>query len=256
MSHPDDEFLSALLDGEVPPGDVAHVDGCDDCQTRLGELRGASTLIASAVSLPPAHLREAALATALRSLDEPASIAPAPRRMNALSAAAVLLVALAVGGLLITQLGRSPDRTANTSDSGSLAQALGSTTVGRADKSAAADDASSTLAAPSAEMSAAGTAGGGTAGAYNAGELGSVSAIDELIRRASADLDHPDTDRFDHTVDEPSPCPVDVAGTALWQATLTFNGEAAVAEAVETENGRVMRILRRADCSLLASQSF
>jgi hypothetical protein len=49
--HPDDESLSALLDGQVPPGQVvtvrAHLAECDECQSRLLELEGVVHLLRS-----------------------------------------------------------------------------------------------------------------------------------------------------------------------------------------------------------------
>jgi cytoskeletal protein RodZ len=253
MSHPDDELLSALLDGEAPSGDVAHADGCAQCQSRLSELRRA-TLVTASVVLPPAHVREAAVATAIRTLDEAPRQTSGARRLPPVAAAAVLLVALAVGGLLISQLGRDASPARDTK-SASLAQGLVSTTARAQERSAPAADSAATLATPS-NMSGAATAGGPT-GPYDAGELGTVSAIDEIVKRAAADLDQPASVQAEHAMTDASLCPAEPdAGATLWQATLTFQGEAAVARAVEAQTGRVMRILRRADCSLLASRDF
>ena len=62
--HPDDEALSAHLDGEdLQPRD--HLDGCDACAARLGELRRARDALAAPVPPPPAWQRDAAVARAL-----------------------------------------------------------------------------------------------------------------------------------------------------------------------------------------------
>ena len=67
MTHVSDEFLSATLDYEVAPAsdDAAHLDGCAQCQDRLGVLRGVALALASHTTVPAAHLREAAVAAAV-----------------------------------------------------------------------------------------------------------------------------------------------------------------------------------------------
>ena len=252
MTHPDDELLSALLDGEAAPGDVAHVEDCAECQARLAELRFVVGAIAASVPVPPGHLREASVAVALRTGEQPTRrTLPDLRRYNGLSAAAVLVVALAVGGLLIAQLGRSDRPSRDELASGGAAGL--STSAGDATLKSSAPE-SAAMAAPSAQDS---LASGGTAGPYDAGDLGSLSGIDAVIQRASNDLERSArSDAAPRTTQE-SPCPYETAGTALWQATLTYEGQAAVAHAIETDDaGRVMQILRRSDCAVLLTQGF
>jgi anti-sigma factor RsiW len=54
-----DSDLSAFLDGELPPADRArvdaHLEGCERCRARLGELRATASLIASLPSPRPSR---------------------------------------------------------------------------------------------------------------------------------------------------------------------------------------------------------
>src|SRR5689334_19405209 len=112
MTHPSDEFLSALMDGEELPSDAAaHVDGCPECQERLVAFREVVAVVAAPVVMPAAHVREAAVSAALVETTgavpalrrlvtrrDRATASSATRRMSTLSAAAALVVALGVGG--------------------------------------------------------------------------------------------------------------------------------------------------------------
>ncbi|MEY2470209.1 MAG: hypothetical protein QOF21_2907 [Actinomycetota bacterium] len=242
MAHaPDDELLSSMLDGEPAPGDTAHIAGCDECQARLGQLRAAATALATPVTLPLVHVREAAVREALLVADDASSrtgrvlpfrrrssSAPRQRRRNPLSAAAALLVAVLVGGWALSMIGR---------DNGN-----------RIDET--------TLAAPAATESAnaLGLAKDNAAPAwFNAGDLGAVDNMDELIRRASSDLEQ--SDRTAHASGDVACVPSDGA-TLMWHGSLTYNGTAAVAQVVDDSPRWLMRILAVEDCSLIASQDF
>lgn len=257
MAHPDDELLSALLDGEAPPGDVAHVDGCGDCQARLGDLRFVSQTLVASVPMPPGHLREASLAVALRAADEPARVPTLPaRRLNALSAAAVLVVALAVGGLLITQLGRNDPSTTRTDDA-SVAAGLGTSA---APGERALDDAVSGSAGGAAESSdAAGSDAATLAAPAAAGsDIGSYDDIDAVSQRSTADLAGRDAKTASTVAFESLPCPPETSDEpVIWHATLTFKGTPAVAT-VRSRSGttRVTEIRARSGCGLLATQEF
>ncbi len=264
MPHPDDELLSALLDGEAPSGDVAHAEGCATCQSRLEELRLAAAFVARAVTPQPGHLREASLAVAMRTADEPLRVAAvtslgrrlpnrtaaragANRRANALSAAAALVVALAVAGLAISQLTRGNGTDATNSRDAIANAALAPSTEDAAGSAAGTVGKESQLSAGS---------GGAHNGPYEAGDLGAVNDISVLVNRANTDLAQSPELQAQHVFSEPSPCPYETGGSSLWQATLTYNAEPAVAHVVEIDSGRVMQILRRAGCALLASQAF
>src|SRR5262245_39126725 len=119
MTHLSDELLSAHIDGdELWSPDAAHLDECDECRGRLDALRGAASAVATPVTPPAGHVREAAVTAAL-SASTPrvrpiTSARRQPRRMNSLSAAAALIVALGVGGWAISQTGRGSDNAANS----------------------------------------------------------------------------------------------------------------------------------------------
>lgn len=62
--HPDDEQLSAHLDGEAGDGTAEHLGSCRDCEQRLAGLRLVSSRVGSSVAGPPDRVREAALQAA------------------------------------------------------------------------------------------------------------------------------------------------------------------------------------------------
>src|SRR3954453_22123380 len=61
---PDDEVVSAVLDGEATHEEVARVHADAGLTVRLGELRAARDAVAAPVTLPSPAQREAALAAA------------------------------------------------------------------------------------------------------------------------------------------------------------------------------------------------
>ena len=63
--HLDDERLSALMDGEAEPTDVAHARSCAECSARVEAWRQAVRLVAAAPVDPPAGVREATIEAAL-----------------------------------------------------------------------------------------------------------------------------------------------------------------------------------------------
>lgn len=258
MSHPDDEVLSALLDGEAPPGDVAHVDGCGDCQARVAELRFAAESVARSVPIPPGHLREASLAVALRAADQPVRTMPTLRRFNSgLSAAAVLVVALAVGGLLITQLGRDGGSATNTQN-GNASMAAGLATTVAGDRKAASESVSGGSADDFADSGATLSAPADSAmSSASVTDLGDVNDIDAVSKRSSDDLAGRDASGATLAPDTLA-CPPDAADEAvLWHATLTYKGTAAVATVRQhSAKTRITEIRAREGCSLLASQEF
>ncbi len=249
MAHADDELLSAMLDAEADPGEVAHVDTCEQCQARLATLRGASEAAATPVAPVPGHIREAAVSMAVRGVTEvrPRRPVAAQRRMSALSAAAALVVAVAVGGWAISQIGSGAGD--NTNSNTALSSAADS-----AAKSA------TPTGGLGAENSALGAADAGTtmmaAPPYDAGDIGAIDTVPLVSQRASADLSQPPAAIAAKSTGAASPCPY-AEGTPIWQATLTYNGEAAVAHLVKVDGGKqLMQILRRADCAVIASQDF
>lgn len=116
--HPDDERLSAHLDGEAG-GEDAHLEGCAQCRARLSELRSVADRVAELPSPPSPTDRERGVAAALgaAAVTSRATV-PLPRSrrwaMPVGMAAAVVAVAL-VAGLVVATVGRdapSSDRAA------------------------------------------------------------------------------------------------------------------------------------------------
>src|SRR5437764_6234756 len=64
-THPDDEDLSALVDGESDPDVAGHVEGCQQCAARVDTLRRVAAAVGRAPAPASAAGREAALAAAL-----------------------------------------------------------------------------------------------------------------------------------------------------------------------------------------------
>ena len=242
MAHaPDDELLSALLDGESAPGDVAHVSTCDVCQTRLASLRRAATAVAAPVVLPPGHVREAALThAALEAASPPVGGrrvvalprrrrgSHRPRRTSPVSAVAALVVALVAGGWALTTIGNDGDP----------ADTL-------ANRATASDSAL--------EQNAVGTSVAAAPSGVEGGELGALGDIDAVERRYETAR----SKRNKAVVASSGSCAVPAEAEWLFRATLTYQGVPAEVQIVAGgETGWTTRILKAADCSLLASRDF
>lgn len=94
--HPDDDALSARLDGfDAGAGTAEHLAGCAECRARLDALAGAATLIGTPPAAPAAHLVDAAVARALDAGERGA------RRPVLVALAAAALVVLGVVGVAV-----------------------------------------------------------------------------------------------------------------------------------------------------------
>ena len=157
MSHPDDETLNAVLDGETGPEERAHVEGCAACGGRLEQLRRAAALTATPVPAVDELRREAAIRGALALHDGRRATRPRPPAWawSAVAAAAVVLV----GAIALGQSGggdqvASPG-TATEADADALAtagEAGGGDASAGATESAPAADESITMAAPPGQL--------------------------------------------------------------------------------------------------------
>jgi hypothetical protein len=158
---------------------------------------------------------------------------------------------LGIGGYVLSQLGDTTTRTTAN-------QALKTPTAGQ-DNAKSADAAGTQetqtmLAAP----------GGGAADAsaqvpaYEAGEIGRFTSIDEVATTARAQLTAPDAS--DHVTTDVVPfCTLPEGATLLWQATLTFQNAPAVAVLRADANAQWVLEVRTpaaSGCGLLASQAF
>jgi hypothetical protein len=286
MTHVSDELLSAMLDGPaaalgkeppVPASDAAHVDGCAQCQERLGVLRGVATAVASRTPPPAAHLREAAVAAALiESTGATATLrrlvssnrrrstserAPA-RRMSSLSAAAALFVALAVGGFAISQTGTDTGDGSGGFNSATREQRTDSATadLSTGAETFAGDDAGDTDAGTDESATDAETLGAGETSAmhaagYDAGAIGSYSNIDDVAARASQDMEKSPEEKAAHPYVDRPPCPVPDGQGLEWHASLSFDGVPAYARVLSiTASSRVLEVLAQTDCAELATR--
>lgn len=244
MTHvPDDELLSAVLDAEASAAEIAHVHECAACQQRLEQLRGAVTAVAAPVTPVAEAVRDAAIAAALNRdtlVVKSSRSRPRARRGSWLSAAAVLVVALGVGALALSQIGRNGTNT------------LDSDTALRNDK--ASESAVAADRAAGGEGSAAGTQ---LFSAAPGEDLGQVDDISVVSRRSTNDITARDPEFATRTTMAP-PCPPEGTDPVLWQATLNYRGTDAVATVRSRGTGtaRITEIRARADCALLASQEF
>jgi hypothetical protein len=142
----DDELVSAYLDGEVTPEEMAAVEASPVLLARVEQLRAVVTTVASVpLASAPDAARETSIAAALAAAEVRFEITDlaaerARRRLRVLSIAAAVLVAIAVGAGLLAQAGRDSGTTstaAKTSVASSSSSAERSSSAG----SAAADQA-------------------------------------------------------------------------------------------------------------------
>jgi hypothetical protein len=106
----DDELASAYLDGEATRDEVAAVEASPSLRARVEELRAVAGAVATTpVDPAPEDARETSIAAALAAAGrfEITDLAAerARRRLRVLSIAAAVLVAIAIGAGLLTQVG-------------------------------------------------------------------------------------------------------------------------------------------------------
>ena len=110
----EDELVSAYLDGEATPAEIARVEQDDALMARIEQLRSVRDAVASPVAPVPAELRDQMIEAALAVADaesaqrREARIVPIHRRREtllAVAAAAILLAAVVSAGLISTRGG-------------------------------------------------------------------------------------------------------------------------------------------------------
>ena len=228
--HPDDERLSAVLDGEGRPDDAAHAGSCPICATRLSQLRSVAAAVGAPVGAADPQRRAAAVAAALATAgpaqareDEQARVVsisrarrpiPLPRWLAA--AAVLLLLALAI-----------PAAVRFAGEGGDDDSATSATTT-----MAAGDDSASAEAAPPAELRT----------TRDAGDLGDIDADTNLPERldlASA-----------QSADEAGGATTTEAAGATTTAPTTAAGAAVPCEdAVRTDDPGLGSLLATAEAS-------
>jgi hypothetical protein len=72
--HPDDETISAALDGEADEAAQAHVTSCSVCAARVAEFRSLAAAVRLAPNSAPPGVREDAIQAALREAGEPSTL--------------------------------------------------------------------------------------------------------------------------------------------------------------------------------------
>ena len=113
----EDELVSAYLDGEATPDEIAEVEQDDALMARVEQLRAVRDAVAEPVAPMPAELRDQMIGTALAVSDadsaqrRDARIVPIHRRRETLLAvaAAVMLLAAVVSAGLIAGRGGDDD---------------------------------------------------------------------------------------------------------------------------------------------------
>jgi hypothetical protein len=243
--HPDDEALSAHLDGEAPEVG-AHIAACATCGARLATLRRVSGAVGATVTPPTGRQREAAIAAAIEST---AGGARSTRWMGGRVAAVAALAIVVVGAAWgLTRL--SSDRTDLRATSGRVAQqtvaeevtSLGD--LGALDDPAALRAAVQPFAARAANFQrrAAEDSARGGASAPEAGTSKAAGPATATPRCAAAPR---------------ALTPADVRPAAV--ATATWQGlpaEVLVYAVADREGAARVYVLARHDCRLLEFQSY
>ena len=147
ITEADDELVSAYVDGEATPEEIAAVEANPSLLARARVLRAVAGAVAAAPVVPaPDDARETSIAAALAAAVGGAEVTDlaaerARRRLRVLSIAAAVLVALAIGAGLFAQLGgdRTSSTAAKTSAAGSASAA--SSSSAETNERAAADQA-------------------------------------------------------------------------------------------------------------------
>ncbi|MEY2464022.1 MAG: hypothetical protein QOH64_2160 [Acidimicrobiaceae bacterium] len=118
-----DELVSAYVDGEATPEEVARVEASAELLARAEVMRSVAAAVASPSPPSPSDARDAAIAAALaeagpgRNVTELAAVR-ARRRLRIASVAAGVLVALAIGAGLLAQAGRDDKATTTAAKTG------------------------------------------------------------------------------------------------------------------------------------------
>jgi hypothetical protein len=252
--HPDDEALSAHLDGEEPQLRV-HVESCTACTARLAELRRVRAAVGTPVTPPPAWQRDVTIARALDAVARPGGARRA--RAGGIAAAILLVLGAAIG---LSQLSHSAKRAAlkttgaaRGAEAGAAAPsttAVAATDLG--DLGALTDTAAlRARVQPTVVQLEAGAPGAPNAGAPKAARTVPESA---QTGRQSGTGDSAAARRCVDAARALDPANVSpaAAGTATWQGT---PAEVLVYAAGRRGAARVY-VLARADCRVLEFQSY
>jgi hypothetical protein len=174
-----DELVSAYVDAEATPEEVARVEASAELLARAEVMRSVAVAVATPAPRSPSDARDAAIAAALaeasrgRNVTELAAVR-ARHRPRVASVAAGVLVALAIGAGLLAQAGRDDKATTTAAKTG----------VSAASSSAAAPERSGASVAVAADGPAPDTFAAGAA--IDLGDLGDFADTAALVNATRA----------------------------------------------------------------------
>ncbi len=277
--HLDAEAHSAAVDGRDTADERAHLALCPACRAEVARLAEVARAVGSPVAPQPPSEAAAALLRALNAARAPGAAVPTRSGRRWLepgklwAAAAAVIVVVAGGAVLVRHATASHPHTA----------AVGGPSAAPGPRSAAGT--ASTLApfpagtdhrqSGTAPNPAAGAARLGPTGPVDGGDLGTQSAVGPLVAAVQAALDgEPTTTSIpagEPALAQPTAtCAAQAAAVSpvplarlLYVATATWKGTPAIVlgEQGASQNGRpgpsrVLLVLARQGCGLLASQAF
>lgn len=240
-AHLDDEAISAVLDGEATPDEVAHVEECDACRGRLRSFAAVADAVRAPVPPPDPRARAAALRAAL-------GAAPARRRRSwrpALAVAALAVAALAAVPLIVRSGGKAADdETASKAGPAATAEAASpAVDLGPLDEAAvrAAVGAALSPAAP-VEGSGGGTPAGGSAAGDDSTRAGPEPPSSPPALFAAGDA----LERCAGALREAGN-----AGPLAYRATGTWQGEPVVVLAIRHPRDVSAYVMAASDCRIV-----
>lgn len=260
MSHhlPDDEALSAHLDGEGDAATAEHLGSCASCEARLVELEAAARAVGTPAGRRPDAARAAAVDAALAAAE--GEVPSARRRVPAWVAAAAAALVLLLAAIPVVLSGRdrgdevaelSRKRTADDSETGALTGVGEPEELGaQSDPQALARLLDERMRAPRLTGEAFATAKAGTADDREAAaEGGSGGAASAPTSGAPC-------------LEEAREAGANRVGTLLYSGLLEWQTTPAVVHVFQAPDPQATTLTRRAfvmarsDCQLLVAPSF
>ena len=292
--HLDDDRLSALIDGDATPDDLAHAATCSECNRLVAAWREASQLVSIPSDPPPAAQRQAAVEAALKdgaaqppAPDDdphagPVSLAARrdrvrPRAPRALigpriAAAAAAVIVIAGVAVAVSHSGGGSTKSSTASRSTASASTASGSIAGRSTAGGqfAAPVSATTLALPSTTSSAASQGSATAAGPLARFEVlaGNQSPASLVASLQAAMTPTPSTTK---SAAQPSPSQVALApclnraaadvgvkadSVPALAASLTYQGAAAQVFVFAVGAGHVAAVVAGPACALLTHVAF
>jgi hypothetical protein len=294
--HPDDDRLSALLDGQGSADDEAHVLGCGACKARLATWQDATRLVSTPVEPASPSRRESAVAAALAEVSvgmaepEHPGLLRLRRRRSARPQAQRKRVLIAAGGaaaavvLLAASVGLTADHGSQPAKKVAGPEAKEITGGTHRPGNSSSSGASALYPASSAKNAAVGTSGDqaseGSSTSAAVETLGSFDSLDAVVKALKTSLAAPGSAPLPEVqsasergaLKAASPPPECSAAAAVaviatttsaahpdevYAADLTYAGTPAIVYVFETSSsGRVAVVAQTGDCRVLAQTGF